>query len=267
MKRFFMWGLIVVASSIISVSSYADGEGEGGGEGPSGSPVVIEGVRGSVFMYESTDFPTTSYYSYSSAMEVVKMYDSYGAYQSMTIGRGYMEFDLTPFLGMNVQIDSITSITITTPSVSWSIDSYPDGFYLYAMEDYEDGQFLGEEGEFNALSSNFKYVPFSSLDPFENTLQITLTGDEIQYVTDDIIAGNTYTGFMMILDDETSEGFSSITEGADFGHVEGSGLMTPFLTIEFDENYVPPAPVPEPVTVVMVLFGSIASIIRSRKRS
>ena len=237
MKKFVLYMALFLCSTICVSAANA-------------SSVEIEGFQGTV-VYNGSGDQDEPYSTVTGQMYVSK--------QSTTVRRGYMEFDLTAYFNENIQIDAITKITITTtnsaPPLGYLAPS--NGFYLFAMDFYEDGTVLGLQNEFNSITSNFKQISY----PGYGILEIELTGDELAFVTDDILAGKTITGFIMMLYDEFSV---TNPTGVEFSNYDP---VYPVLTIEYDTSSAPTEAVPEPLTVVMVLFGSIASIIRAYKRS
>ncbi len=245
MKKKFLCGCLLIFS-VASIPTFAISTHE------------IEGFQASVaydyFKLSGWDEPQIDYFADVDGMYVKKSFVS-GGVDARRVYHGYMEFDLTSFLTMNIQIDSITKITITTTTELEHGYLLPFGFFMYAMDSYEDGAVLGLEDEYNAFSVNIKYIPCVNT----GAMEIELTGDELQFVTGDIEAGKTITGFMLRLDDESNTGTPTYAEGVWFGsHAD------PILTIEYDESI---AFVPEPLTGIMVLFGVVASLIRTYKRS
>lgn len=281
MERRKLFLAALLSCSVMCMSAFAqefppDGE-DGDGELPGETSVELTGVAGTVeySYYKPYDSSANiSYSAYSDTMAVMKYYNGspggqyFTGYDSVTISRGYMEFDLTDFLSMNIQIDAITKITISSQGILNQSD-YPEGYNVYAMDEYEDGMFTGTFADFNAARTFMQFMPFSSVNPDSLALEIELTGDELSVVTDDIIAGKTMSGFMVLLSDETDEGVASggtyyeLNEGMQYGGhtAEAWEPWDPIMIIEYDENYVPPAAVPEPMSIVL-LAGALAGLIR-----
>lgn len=255
-----------------------DGEGGEGGEGgdlPYENTFSTDGTAStaSYDFYQEAGSTPQIYYNYTeNKMDLVNYsegtYDS--DYQVQSVSRGFMRFDTSEFLSMNIVFDSVTKITIQSQGYLSVYDAPVAGYEVYGLpDDFEDGTEHTAEEWFMVLDSaeKIKDVPYTPLYSEAPSLIIVLEGNELDFVRDDILSGS--IGFMITTDTLAGNANTIIQFG---GSYEAHGPYDPILTIEFEPSsdggegdgegeIGDQIAIPEPASVLL-LAGAVSALVR-----
>ncbi|RJP57028.1 MAG: hypothetical protein C4541_11165 [Candidatus Auribacter fodinae] len=281
-KLLFLFTSLIAFSMVIApvIAQEDGGEGGEGGEGgdlPYENTFSTDGTAStaSYEFYQEAGSTPQIYYNYTeNKMDLVNYsegtYDS--DYQVQSVSRGFMRFDTSEFLSMNIVFDSVTKITIQSQGYLSVYDAPVAGYEVYGLpDDFEDGTEHTAEEWFMVLDSaeKIKDVPYTPLYAEAPSLIIVLEGNELDFVRDDILSGS--IGFMITTDTLAGNANTIIQFG---GSYEAHGPYDPILTIEFepssdggegdgegDGEIGDPIAIPEPASVLL-LAGAVSALVR-----